>query len=262
MSLVRATQTLCLLSAVPAVLCADDKWTDCRLRIVIDGQAIPAPEPIPVTVDKQGCGDFIADEQLIVDKQSKGIANVVLYVYEGRGGTPLSRKHPSHAKHDTFSVRIDDCIISPRVICIAAGDDLVVKPDQQKIGHNLNIPFFANSPSGPTTPPLAEQRISVDLAEPGAVPIQCNIHPWMKAYLVVLEHRYVGVSNRDGVITIKNLPVGETLAFRLYHETVRFVGLPIKENTIDRRSLLTATIREGINDLGEIRVPLDAIDLD
>jgi uncharacterized protein (DUF2141 family) len=45
------------------------------------------------------------------------------------------------------------------------------------------------------------------------VPVQCNQHPWMKAYLSVLPHPYFAVSAPDGSFQIKDLPPGEyTLA--------------------------------------------------
>jgi hypothetical protein len=45
------------------------------------------------------------------------------------------------------------------------------------------------------------------------IPVQCNQHPWMRAYISVLTHPYFAVSAADGSFEIKNLPPGEyTLA--------------------------------------------------
>jgi hypothetical protein len=41
------------------------------------------------------------------------------------------------------------------------------------------------------------------------VPVACNIHPWMKAYVLVKDHPYSAVTDADGRFEIKNLPVGE-----------------------------------------------------
>ena len=41
------------------------------------------------------------------------------------------------------------------------------------------------------------------------LPVQCNQHPWMRAYLNVMTHPYFAVSTKDGTFTIKNLPPGE-----------------------------------------------------
>jgi uncharacterized protein (DUF2141 family) len=41
------------------------------------------------------------------------------------------------------------------------------------------------------------------------VPVQCNQHPWMRAYIGVLEHPYFAVTKTDGSYEIKNLPPGD-----------------------------------------------------
>jgi hypothetical protein len=41
------------------------------------------------------------------------------------------------------------------------------------------------------------------------IPLQCNQHPWMRAYVSVLPHPYFAVSAADGSFQIKNLPPGE-----------------------------------------------------
>jgi hypothetical protein len=40
------------------------------------------------------------------------------------------------------------------------------------------------------------------------IPVKCNIHSWMHAYIGVLEHPYFVVSGQDGSFEIKNLPAG------------------------------------------------------
>ena len=41
------------------------------------------------------------------------------------------------------------------------------------------------------------------------IPVKCNIHPWMRAYINVAEHPFFAVSGADGSFTIKGLPAGE-----------------------------------------------------
>ena len=76
----------------------------------------------------------------------------------------------------------------------------------------------------------------------------------MAGRLVVLDHRYVGVSESDGTLTIKDLPVGELLAFRIFHEAIRFAELSIDEQCIDRRQIFWHTIGPRENDLGVLEI--------
>jgi len=41
------------------------------------------------------------------------------------------------------------------------------------------------------------------------VPVKCNQHPWMKAYVGVLRHPLFAVSAEDGSFTIKGVPPGK-----------------------------------------------------
>ena len=41
------------------------------------------------------------------------------------------------------------------------------------------------------------------------VKFKCDVHPWMGAYVGVLEHPFHAVSGDDGTFAIKNLPAGE-----------------------------------------------------
>ena len=43
--------------------------------------------------------------------------------------------------------------------------------------------------------------------------VKCDVHPWMSAYIVALEHPFFGVSGEDGSFSISNWP--ETLRDRI-----------------------------------------------
>jgi len=49
------------------------------------------------------------------------------------------------------------------------------------------------------------------------IPVKCNIHSWMHAYIGVLDHPYFAVSSPDGTFSIPNLPPG-TYTVALWHE--------------------------------------------
>ena len=39
-------------------------------------------------------------------------------------------------------------------------------------------------------------------------PVKCDVHPWMGAYVAVMDHPYFDVTEKDGTFSIKNLPAG------------------------------------------------------
>lgn len=236
----------------------EDQWSDLRLKIIWDSEGLPELTNIPVTYNTQICGDSVQDDRLIIDRETKGISNVVVFVNEGRGGVGLTRKHPSQNPPQTQQLSVEACRIEPRVTLLQKGDELFVLGAQSKAKHALNIPTLVNPVLGTGIPPGRDWGFTLDYAEPGAIPITCNMHPWMKGYLLVLEHRYAGVSDRNGMVTIKNLPVGETLSFVIFHETIRFSGLSIGESVLKKNAHFEVTVEKGTNDLGVIRVPPSA----
>ena len=56
-----------------------------------------------------------------------------------------------------------------------------------------------------------------------AIPVKCNVHPWMKAYIAVFDNPYFQVTGKDGSFTIKNVPPG-TYTVTAWHETLRLAG--------------------------------------
>ena len=41
------------------------------------------------------------------------------------------------------------------------------------------------------------------------VPVKCNQHPWMRAYIGVTKNPFYAVTGSDGKFTIKGLPPGD-----------------------------------------------------
>lgn len=228
-----------------------------KVKFVFGGAAFK-PDPVNVNKDVDFCGKHpLVNERLLVDSETKGIQNVVFYVYTGRGGSKLP---PQAAANATHVLANDKCRFEPRVVVLQAGDTLrITNPDA--VGHNANLNFFANPAQNITIPPDAEKLVKVEKAEPAPIPVDCNIHPWMRAYVVSLDHPFVGVSDKSGSLEIKGLPVGQKLSFRLFHEAAS----GIKEVLIDgkatelKKNVLELDIKSGMNDYGTITIPAGAL---
>jgi len=99
--------------------------------------------------------------------------------------------------------------------------------------------------------------------EPAPIPVDCNIHPWMKSYVVVLDHPFAAVSDENGDLTIKGLPAGEELVFRVYHEAGGIKEVEINGKSEEwSRSRFKVDVKPGMNDLGTVVIPTDALSAD
>jgi len=49
------------------------------------------------------------------------------------------------------------------------------------------------------------------------IPVKCNVHAWMRAYIGVVAHPYFAVTKLDGTFELANVPPGDyTVA--VWHE--------------------------------------------
>jgi plastocyanin len=243
--------------ALLAVFCTlpvtAEETGDLKIRFEYGG-APPEPSEVDVNKDVEFCGkNKVMDERLLVNKDNKGIKNVIAYIYTSRrGGSKLDPVPPANKSHTLAN---DKCRFEPHIIIAQTGDTLVVtNPDA--VGHNANFQFIMNTPSNNLIPAGGEKSMLLENAEPTAIPVECNIHPWMKAHVLVLEHPFAAVSDENGDLIIKGVPAGEKLVFRVYHESGKFVGVKVKgSDPITRRNTFEVEIKPGVNDLGTIVMP-------
>ncbi len=224
-----------------------------------DSKTAPSFEPRKekITADPEFCGKFdIRSEKLLVNPKNKGIKNVVVYVYTGRGGSDLP-DYPNAGKTHTLANK--NCRFEPHVVICQTGDTLkVTNPDA--VGHNANLAFFNNKAQNPTIPASQEKSFLLEESEPAPIPVTCNIHPWMNARIVVLDHPFAAASDEDGNLSIKGLPTGEKLAFRVNHEAGSIRSVEIDGEEVEwSRSVFEVEIKPGANDLGTVVLSAEAL---
>jgi hypothetical protein len=69
------------------------------------------------------------------------------------------------------------------------------------------------------------------------IPIKCNIHPWMRAFIGVVSHSFFAVTGDDGTFKIKGLPPGK-YTLSAWHERygvreLEVTVAPKEEKTVD-----------------------------
>jgi plastocyanin len=240
-----------------------DDWGDLKVQVVLGGD-VPELKPIEPTADKGYCGTSpIPNEALVVDGESKGIGNFMIYLYLGRGAKapPI---HPDLAKVDETPVELanQSCYFQPHTLFLQVGQTLKVSnPDD--VGHNANLQFVKNKAQNFQIPSKGEEMVKIEKAEPAPIEVACNAHPWMKARMLVLDHPYGGISSADGTITIAKLPVGKH-KFRIYHES--FDGA-VKEIVLGgnkvapEKNQIEVEIKAGENDLGKLEIGVKSFKL-
>ncbi len=226
-----------------------------QMRFVLDGAPPPVKQIDVAPAFAPAVGPII-DERLLVDPKSRGIKNILVYVYTGREGTKIEvpPRQNQRRRLTMANARFD-----PHILIAQAGDtlELVERGPNQ---HNPNLSFFANTPRGILIPPGRPNLIPLLKPEPAPIPVDCNIHPWMRAYVVVLDHPFAAVSDSDGNLKIAELPTDTSLTFRVFHEAGRIDHVKISGVDTDwRRSRFDIELAAGVNDLGDILIPPESL---
>lgn len=216
-------RNLMLMSVASLLLAASSvqaQWGTLKGKVILDGE-VPAQKLLV----KKGNGNVkdaaicaaqdVPDDSLLIDEETKGIANAVVWMVK-----KPSKIHPNLEKPDEAKVLFDQvgCRFTPHILVVRAGQTVqVVSGDAT--GHNTrgnpqkNTAFnFIVAPNDRNGNPVATK-----VAERLPVPVTCDIHNWMKAHWLVLDHPYAAVTDETGEFEIPGIPAGEH-EFRIWHE--------------------------------------------
>ena len=130
-----------------------------------------------------------------------------IYVKDGLGNTV----YPVPATPAVLDQK--GCRYLPHILGLRAGQPLQVR-NSDTAGHNVHpIPAGGDEEWNESQMPGAQPILKTFHHPQIMLPVQCNQHPWMKAYLNVMTHPFFSVSREDGSFMIQDLPPGDyTLA--------------------------------------------------
>jgi plastocyanin len=171
---------------------------------------VPEPVTIEVTDDVDACGASAQTPGLEVDADG-GLRNAVVSLVDITSGAAVE------ASASPPTVDQNRCRFSPHVILVAV-DEVVEILNSDPVSHNVHTVAFDNRPFNRTQPPSLEKlEASFDIAE--KVRVKCDIHGWMGAWFVVIDHPYHAITDGDGTFVIGNVPAG-TYTLEIWHETL------------------------------------------
>jgi plastocyanin len=230
-----------------AAAAAGEGWGTLKGVFVYNGDP-PSLKPLDTGgKDGQVCDQHpIPDETLVVNPQSKGIKNIVIFARR------VSRVHEDAKAPPEKEAVFDqkECVFLTHVMPVRVGQPVVVK-NSDPIGHNTNIQALGDSKGSQNFLLAANGQAEHGFSRPqtSPVPVSCNIHPWMKAYIIPRNDPYVAVTKEDGSFEIANLPAGEEIEFQVWHEKTPN-GLEAKPQWAKGRFKVKIP-KDGEHDLGE-----------
>jgi hypothetical protein len=171
--------------------------------IKFEGQK-PKLKPIMMDQDpvcvKKHTGPVYPDDGAV--NPNGTLPNVFVYVKEG------ADKYSFPTPTTPVTLDQDGCEYKPHVVGIMVGQDFhVVSSDPTT--HNIH-PMPTNNrewnkSQAPGAPPIDEKFARPEIM----IPVKCNQHPWMRAYIGVTKNPFYAVTGTDGTFTLKGLPPGD-----------------------------------------------------
>jgi plastocyanin len=169
---------------------------------VIRGR-VSVPEA-PPAAGRPAVSDLTASRHPVVDRR-----RVVVYL-ESAPRNAFDELRPGTARMDQRNEQF-----VPRVLAVTVGTS-VLFPNNDKTFHNVfSLSRVRTFDLGRYRPGRTGRPVRFD--RPGIVPISCDIHTHMSAYILVFSHPFFAVSDADGRYQIDGVPQG-TYSLRVWSE--------------------------------------------
>ncbi|HEY5883755.1 MAG TPA: hypothetical protein VIT88_03670 [Pyrinomonadaceae bacterium] len=177
--------------------------------VVAFNGAAPALKKIDASADAV-CGqrnpNLSTEDTVVTDGK---LANVFVYVKDGTMAdgkkiTAVTFPVPTEAA----ALDQNGCQYKPHVMGLMANQKIRITnsdPTQHNVHPTPKVNPEWNQTQANGAPPIEKTFSRAEVL----IPVKCNQHPWMKAYVGVLKHPMFAVSGADGSFTIPKVPPGK-----------------------------------------------------
>ena len=176
-------------------------------KIAFEGT--PPPRKTITTTSDPGCkGSKFEDEAVVVS--DGGLENVILYV---SGGDIDKQSYPKPTEIVTLSQ--EGCHYKPHALTLMTGQQLKIV-NNDETAHNVHAWATINAAFNESQASKGVENIHTFDKEEVLLPVRCDVHNWMNAFIGVFKHPLSTVSTKGGAYELK-LPAG-TYTITAEHE--------------------------------------------
>jgi hypothetical protein len=229
---------------------AEGEWGSVTGQFLVEGE-IPKRKVLVERGDAQVkdaaicAADDILSDAVVVDPKTEGIANIFVYLPKA------AKVHPKLKESEKKEVVFDQqgCRFVPHALLVRT-DQVVVVRSNDNCTHNTNMLPLRNQAVNFALAPgdRKGREVKCKLAEKQPIKVECNIHSWMRALWLILDHPYAAISDEEGKFTIADLPAGEH-ELAIWHEGQGYI----------QRKYKVQVVAGKITDIGVVKVAAEKL---
>jgi plastocyanin len=155
------------------------------------------------------CGQTHSYDRLVIGKGG-GVEYSLVYIANPPAG---------HANLPAVTIQQKECGYTPHVSIAARGSSVTFVNEDPGL-HNVHGYFVSGADRSTLfnfAQPTQGEKSAQQLRKAGMVNLECDVHPWMSAWIWVTDNPYAAVTNADGSYSIDGLPPG-TYTVVMWHE--------------------------------------------
>ncbi|HEX5608166.1 MAG TPA: carboxypeptidase regulatory-like domain-containing protein, partial [Candidatus Binatia bacterium] len=183
------------------------------------------------TIDQYVCGKEKDPEDLLISANN-GIKNAVVSL-QNIAPDPKRDWNLPPAKMDQ-----KQCSFSPRVVVVPIGGTVEFL-NSDRLLHNVRSAGKENPPFNRAQPHA--RSISFSFKQPELLRIDCDLHSWMRGWVVVAEHPFYAVTDEQGEFSLENVPRGK-YTLQVWQETL---GTVTQQVVVGDKGITTASVTMG-----------------
>ena len=179
---------------------------------------VPLRPAAPSDPPECGTGDRGSERYTV--SGAGGLRDAVVIVEGVTGGKPMSTE-AQNAELDQ-----SNCEYIPKLTVMAANTEIAIQ-NSDALLHNIQF-FLENDTLFNIAQPVQGQVNSRLIENVGVIDVECAVHGWMQASVVVVDNPYYAVTDENGQFSIPDLPPG-TYQVKIWH---KYLGEEIREVTV------------------------------
>lgn len=159
----------------------------------------PKPEKLDVNKDTAVCAVTEKIDKALVVSDGGGIEYAVVSLPGIESGKKFS--------DEKTTLDQKGCEYLPHITLLPAGKELDIL-NSDGILHNIHTYGEKNKPVNVAQPKF-KKVVKASFAEPEHVKVTCDVHGWMKGWIVVMDNPYYTETDSNGAFTLTDVPAGD-----------------------------------------------------